>query len=199
MTIPESAKVFSIKSEPENEFQYWQNFSCEFVANGNEQFLIIGNFKPQTKTEYTIVNPPKTLRPGVNERVAYYYLDGFELFSNEKIESFQKEIPFLLKKLLFEFDSYAVNPEAEDELSLLAQFLLEHPDLALLIKGHADKVGSDEYNNKLSLQRAKSVKEYLSNYGISNTRIQVEGFGSQSSEGAGDELDRRVEFLLFNL
>jgi outer membrane protein OmpA-like peptidoglycan-associated protein len=70
------------------------------------------------------------------------------------------------------------------------------------IEGHTDSVGSDELNKKLSLSRAESVRDYLSQAGVKQERIKnVQGFGktkpiASNDTSAGRQMNRRVEIVI---
>ena len=63
--------------------------------------------------------------------------------------------------VLFDFDKSDIRPDAREALGKVAVVIRAHPDRTVLIEGHTDSKGSDEYNMKLSLKRASSVKEWL--------------------------------------
>jgi OOP family OmpA-OmpF porin len=82
----------------------------------------------------------------------------------------------------------------------LADSLKTNPDLNLLIEGHTDNIGNSAYNLKLSEERAEAVKKVLVSHGISESRIQVKGFGdtrpiatNESAKGRAE--NRRVVFI----
>ena len=91
----------------------------------------------------------------------------------------------------FEFDSSDVLTIYSDQLEVIAAGMLEHNDIVLVLEGHTDSLGSDSYNQDLSLRRAESVKLKLAEeYGISIDRIDTQGYGevnpiasNESSEG----------------
>lgn len=69
------------------------------------------------------------------------------------------------------------------------------------IQGHTDNVGTDEYNNPLSMKRAHAVLKYLSAKGISEERLRAKGYGKAKPLQPGDteeirKLNRRVEFII---
>ena len=81
-------------------------------------------------------------------------------------------------KVLFDFDSYDLDAEAKITLDKIAGEMELHYDTLLVLKGHTDKYGSDEYNQILSENRADSVEDYLVQVGVSADRIvSVTGFG----------------------
>ncbi len=77
----------------------------------------------------------------------------------------------------FDFDRYAVRSDARDKLDALAGDLtgVEYDDI--LVVGHADRIGTPEYNQRLSERRARSVKSYLVGKGVPAARIKTEGRG----------------------
>ena len=84
---------------------------------------------------------------------------------------------FVFENVFFEFDSFDLKQESLSSLRRLHRFLQDNPKVAILITGHTDNLGSDEYNLKLSLQRAQSVHNYLLKAGIKSDRIKVVGKG----------------------
>lgn len=104
--------------------------------------------------------------------------------------------------ILFDFDSDALKANARSNLSELAQSLQRHPDVDVLIVGHTDAVGSDDYNMNLSYRRANSAAQYLQGQGISSGRIETAGRGetepiASNDTDAGRQENRRVEVAIF--
>ena len=106
----------------------------------------------------------------------------------------------------FDFDRYAIRPDARSKLDDLVGKQLRAVTLEVIIAvGHADRIGSDAYNMKLSVRRAESVKAYLVSKGIGASRIYTEGKGKRQPvkecKGSGKtkeliaclEPNRRVE------
>ncbi len=63
--------------------------------------------------------------------------------------------------VLFDFNKYTLKPEAREKLAKVSGILLSYPNLKLQVEGYTDSIGSDEYNQKLSEERADSVRGYL--------------------------------------
>lgn len=80
---------------------------------------------------------------------------------------------------LFDYDKAVVRPEGKKELDdKVVAGMKAHPEVELLlVTGHADRLGSDKYNQSLSERRAAAVKEYLSSQGIAANRVKAEGKG----------------------
>jgi outer membrane protein OmpA-like peptidoglycan-associated protein len=78
---------------------------------------------------------------------------------------------------------------------------MAHPGLKLEVEGHTDSVGGDDYNQKLSEQRANSVREYLISQGVRTDMITSHGFGktkpvTSNDTAAGRQRNRRVEIVV---
>src|SRR6266545_2428094 len=108
-----------------------------------------------------------------------------------------------LGDVLFDTGRATLKPTAREKLSKLAGILLAYPgQLTLEIEGHTDSVGSDELNNKLSLNRAQSVGDYLTTAGVKSERVKaVRGFGKSkpvatNGTAAGRQMNRRVEIVI---
>jgi outer membrane protein OmpA-like peptidoglycan-associated protein len=103
--------------------------------------------------------------------------------------------------VLFDFGKYDLRPEAREKLAKLSGIILAHPGLNLAVEGHTDNVGSDEVNQKLSEQRAGSVRGYLVGQGLADSTVTSQGFGKtipavDNSSAAGRQKNRRVEIVV---
>ncbi len=101
----------------------------------------------------------------------------------------------------FEFGKSSLTAKAKENLDKLVAVFKEYPDTNLSVVGHTDSVGSDAVNDKLSLQRATSVRDYLVAKGIDVTRLSTDGKGKKEpiADNATDEgraANRRVEFAI---
>lgn len=102
----------------------------------------------------------------------------------------------------FDYDSSQVKPEDRPTLERIAQFLRENPTVGLIVDGHTDERGSNEYNLALGERRAQSVRAYLLGLGIGPERIQTRSFGEERPVALGHDesswrLNRRAEFALY--
>jgi len=105
-----------------------------------------------------------------------------------------------LAPVYFDFDSYLLTAEARDTLSRNANWLTENQLLKVVIEGHADERGSDEYNLALSEKRALAAQRYLDTLGVKSDRMETVGYGEEKPALPGHDdatfaKNRRVEFV----
>jgi outer membrane protein OmpA-like peptidoglycan-associated protein len=106
-----------------------------------------------------------------------------------------------MSDVLFDTAKYTLKPGAREKLAKIAGILLAHPTLGLQVEGHTDSVGGDEYNQRLSEQRAGSVRDYLVQQGIPVNHVTAMGFGktqpvADNATAAGRQQNRRVELVV---
>ena len=100
--------------------------------------------------------------------------------------------------VLFDFDKSVVKPEGQSKLDDLSNKVRGINLEVVIAIGHADSIGSDEYNQKLSVRRAESVKAYLVSKGVEPNRVYTEGKGEKqpvatNKTAEGRAKNRRVE------
>jgi peptidoglycan-associated lipoprotein len=106
-----------------------------------------------------------------------------------------------VRDIHFDFDSYEIGLTEARVLDSSLQWLRKHPDAALVIEGHTDERGTNEYNVTLGDRRAKASKNYLVSHGIPSTRITIISYGEEravcqeKSEGCWSK-NRRAHFLV---
>ena len=103
--------------------------------------------------------------------------------------------------VLFDTARFDLRPIAREKLARFSGIVLAHPGLNLAIEGHTDSTGSDELNQKLSEQRAESVRKYLIEQGLPDSSLTATGFGktmpiADNSTAAGRQQNRRVEIII---
>jgi outer membrane protein OmpA-like peptidoglycan-associated protein len=104
--------------------------------------------------------------------------------------------------ILFDFDSDRLRPAAQQNLGSLASSLQRYPKTDLLVVGHTDSVGAEDYNQRLSERRAASAANYLISQGVDYRRIRLVGLGetepvASNATDAGRQLNRRVEVAIY--
>lgn len=85
----------------------------------------------------------------------------------------------LCARIHFDYDKSNVKPEWTDCLDKLAAYFIQHPEKTLIIEGHCDERGSNEYNMALGERRATSTTEYLIQRGLSAQRINTRSMGEE--------------------
>jgi outer membrane protein OmpA-like peptidoglycan-associated protein len=106
-----------------------------------------------------------------------------------------------MSDVLFDFNKFTLKPEAREKLAKVSGILLAYPNLKLQVEGYTDNIGSEEYNQKLSEQRADGVRDYLVSQSVQNANITATGYGKGSpiadnSSNAGRAQNRRVELVV---
>lgn len=103
--------------------------------------------------------------------------------------------------LLFSFDSAVLQVNSKENLSQLAASLNRYPDSDIIIVGHTDNKGNEEYNLGLSNRRSDAAKTYLVSLGVASSRIQAQGRGelepiADNNIETGRDQNRRVEVAI---
>ena len=104
--------------------------------------------------------------------------------------------------ILFGFDSYSLRDAARENLSNLAVSLNRFSDSEVLIVGHTDSSGAEDYNQRLSENRAGAARDYLVRQGVDASRIRAMGLGETEAIATNDteigqQENRRVEVAIF--
>jgi len=107
----------------------------------------------------------------------------------------------VLRGVNFDFDKYNIRPDAVPILDQAAATLKEYGDVTVSVNGHTDSIGTEAYNQRLSLRRAEAVRAYLERRGVAARRMTVRGFGesdpvatNETAEGRAQ--NRRVELIV---
>jgi len=106
-----------------------------------------------------------------------------------------------LSDVLFDTGSAVLKPGTREKLARVAGILLLHPELRLQVEGHTDSVGGADLNQRLSENRAESVRSYLVQQGIGSNAVATKGFGdsqpvASNDTAAGRQQNRRVELVV---
>jgi outer membrane protein OmpA-like peptidoglycan-associated protein len=106
-----------------------------------------------------------------------------------------------MSDVLFDTGKYTLKPGAREKLAKVAGILVTHPELKIEVEGHTDNVGGPEFNQRLSENRAYSVRDYLVSQGVPAALIIARGFGESTPVTSNDTTDgrqqnRRVELVV---
>jgi len=104
--------------------------------------------------------------------------------------------------VLFGYDKFNVTETAEKKLDQLAEILNKYPDTYVLIEGHTDATGSNEYNRSLSQKRAEAVSDELREKNVVGKRVKTTWYGEEQPKYSNDTetnraKNRRVEFAIY--
>lgn len=193
----------------------WVQVRTTFIANGREQFLTIGNFEKNSRTDKLRVK-------GHNySNMSYYFLDAVELsrtssiapstITEKELASFENgNLPvnrivtnknYTFNDVVFYTNSSELNNNAKSEISELFEYLRRNVNDKAVITGHTDNIGSLKDNLKLSKDRASAVVDYLIYLGLDKDRVKFEGYGSTkpistNDSEIGKSKNRRVTFKI---
>lgn len=160
---------------------------------------ILDNFSSQLTNLYAIKY--KTSKPAIPDSI------NIALLNEKRRELVRKTIPIvelgrklIIENLLYETNSANLS-DSVPELEVLTEFMKNKPSVVILVEGHTDNRGSHAINDRLSLQRAESVKKYLLKKGIQANRIQTTGYGKRkpiadNNSEFGRRLNRRTEIVI---
>ena len=106
-----------------------------------------------------------------------------------------------INDVLFDFNKYTLKPGAREKLAKVAGILLAYPGLKVQLEGHTDSIGSDEYNQVLSQQRADAVRSYMVAQGVPTDTVTALGMGkadpvASNETAAGRQQNRRVDMVV---
>lgn len=167
----------------------WETRTWTFEARGDSTTL---EFTSLTKS-------PETGYGAAIDRVVVTLLDSNAL----RVAESEREIQVSMgAEILFDTGESTLRPAATTALEQLAALIQEHPELPVEIEGHTDSIGTATYNERLSLDRAESVKRWLTSNGqVPASRMTTRGFGytkpiAHNDSPDGRQLNRRVEVRL---
>ena len=161
-------------------------------------FLAGGSFSSYGNDTITLTDPFEMM---VEEKMDDHILQIEEEFTTSNSTELTTEIPEF--KIEFEFDKYAFNTQSAHILEQTHAILSLHPNKKLLISGHTDNIGGQEYNRWLSFMRSMAVFNWLNDRGIGSERMRITYFGESmpidnNERDSGRARNRRVELSLIS-
>ena len=164
-----------------------------FIINDGERkrFSKQSKYNEDFYTNSSIIAESKGYFPSIIEDLSSDTIDIFMSRLDENI---------ILKNIYFDFDSYELNSDSKKYLSIISQWLGNNNFKEIQISGHADNVGSDEYNYSLSEARAEAVVKFILSIDPTIKNIYYKGFGNSvpiRPNYDGIE-NRRIEFKINN-
>ncbi len=182
----------------------WVTLQALYKAQGNENYILLGNFKNDVHSQKKHVFYKKERKKRYKwdllekELASYYYIDDVKVemipAKHKKPDILQKDTfiqkpdslfnidqleidsAVVLRNINFEFNKSDLLPESFPELNKLQVLLKDNPGVRIMLEGHTDNVGGYDFNLKLSVERVESVVEYLINQGIDPGRMEYAGY-----------------------
>ena len=182
----------------------------EMIDLNTKQLLTSTSSDPQTGSYLACVHTGGNILLNVSHPDYPFFSENFQIEKTyTELSPYLKDISLqptdvgtvvTLKNVFFDFDKTELKPESFVELDKLVSYLQQN-SLRIEIGGHTDNQGLDEYNDRLSENRAKAVYDYLVQKGIPANRLQYKGYGmrvpiADNSTDEGRAANRRTEFKI---
>jgi len=203
-----------------SEFEKIENADISIYLKENGEEILISEMQTNRIGEYFL-----QLEEGKNYRIEVskpaFYSNNFDISTVGKTYSDTLQVNMGIAKLgagsivipniYYDFDSADLRAESQDSIiGTIYQVLLENPNFKIEIGSHTDSRGADDYNERLSQERAEAVVNFLILNGISKTRLEAKGYGESvpvapnenedgSDNPAGRQLNRRTEFKILGM
>ena len=155
-----------------------------FLIAGCAEKKVVKPVQPEPEQQQPSVTAPKetketkekkgTLKP--EERITERQLAKVE--TKDELAKYKEESG-LFKDIYFDFDKYDVQQDAKSVLEGIASWLLKNTSTKILVEGHCDERGTNEYNLALGDRRAKAVRDYLVALGIASDRVETISYGEE--------------------
>jgi peptidoglycan-associated lipoprotein len=110
-------------------------------------------------------------------------------------EMYEQEEPIVLENILYEFDDDRIQDEAESDLQVVYDLMVEYEDMIIELSSHTDNRGEERYNEDLSQRRAESARRWLVRKGIDRDRIVAKGYGESQPQTVTAIKASRYDFL----
>jgi len=148
---------------------------------------------PVVKEEPTAVQPAQDsaeLAKAKADSIERARLES-ERLEAERLEAERARVEKLINQLMsddvyFDFDRSELTEKAKEILTQVGDILLKEPRFVIVVEGHTDARGTEDYNMTLGSKRAMKVKEFLSAYGVGGDRMETVSFGKEKPKVAGE-------------
>ncbi|NVO01366.1 MAG: OmpA family protein [Bacteroidetes bacterium] len=189
---------FSVQNEKTYEASIFVNDNMEIKEN-----LTILSEKSINQNFNNPENLYAVLQIQDSETISKEFVISDPVIAVIELKENTEETKIVISNIYFGFDKSDLTEETTGELEKISSILIKNSNYKIEIAGHTDNIGSDEYNDKLSLQRAAAAEKFLVEKGIGIERINKNGFGyhkpiSDNKTPSGRQLNRRTEFKIFN-
>ncbi|MDR1554750.1 MAG: OmpA family protein [Campylobacteraceae bacterium] len=158
-----------------------------------DDIIIIDDEENITEDDIIIIDDEEEVVPVAEEKEESEILKGVTKIISLSVQGFDGEAAKRKKHFNFDFDSTKILKSDEEVAERIAKDLGEFQDIRIRNEGHADSIGSNFYNLKLSQKRSESVKDKLIEYGVAEGRIETKGYGSLKPIKDNDTPEGRAE------
>ncbi len=157
-----------------------------FLMSGGRKYGITAS-----KSGFTLLSFSRIIEDGI----------GQDLSDTLYLAPVTESTTVILENVHFETGESRLLEGSATELDLLAEYLLENPEISIILTGHTDNTGTTAANMNLSRERALSVKNYLVGKGVAKTRIEAQGMGESKPIASNDteegrQKNRRTEISI---
>ncbi len=175
----------------------------------NEKNIVVATFKSNSATGKYLVSLPAGKNYGfsVNKQGYLFHSENIDIPANAAFKEVTKDITFkpmevgnkvVLNNIFFNYNESSIREQSRGEIERLALMMFKNPAVKIEISGHSDSKGTDDYNQKLSEARAKSVVDYLIMLDVEPERLTFKGYGKNRPVASNDTdegraLNRRTE------
>ncbi|MBA3647746.1 MAG: PD40 domain-containing protein [Chitinophagales bacterium] len=184
--------------------------TIQLIDLDNGKIIMAANSDPNRGNYLVSIPAGKNYALNVAAKGYLFYSENFSLKEHNADKPYLIDVALkpievgssvILKNIFFETDSYVLKDQSKAELNKLIDLLKQNTSLKIQVTGHTDDQGSDDHNQRLSENRAKSVYDYLVANGISPARLSFKGFGktkpiASNSNEEGKAQNRRTEFTV---
>jgi len=130
-----------------------------------------------------------------------------EMPASNTMKNLQEGKRLILRNIFFDYNLATLRSNSKHELNKLFDFMKGNSDVKIVVSGHTDAIGNDDYNLRLSKDRAQAVVDYLVRNGITSSRLTAVGYGEtrpiarnenadNSDNAIGRQLNRRIEISM---
>ncbi len=183
---PPPAPTATLAASP-NVIQFGQSTTLTWQTQNANQIMIQGlgtvpasgsrSVIPSASTTYTLMAKGPGGTQEATARVTVNPAPAAKVVTPQPSEEdlFAKNV----KDVFFDFDKANIRPDEVPVTGNDAKFLAQHPDIKILVEGHCDDRGSEEYNLALGVSRANSLKDSLQAQGVGSDRIKTISYGKE--------------------
>lgn len=168
-----------------------------------KKYLVFSFFAVAATTVFSCKNQQITVNPGAQVTIDGT-TDGLQHVQRDFEDAAMTDRGIMVtfdSDVLFPLNSSYLTDDAKGEIDKLINLLVSYPNASLIVDGHTDATGTEEYNQWLSEKRAESVKNYMADHGVNANRITINGYGqskpvASNSTAEGRQQNRRVEVTI---